>query len=82
MGPRSTRCRCIQKTPDCQPDDGYDPVLVCDNTNGAVDLHCSYSHTVGTAYSTSMSEQMSVSVGVKAEMSADFFELFRLNLLV
>ena len=52
-------------------------ILVCDNTGGVVDTYCSYSHTVGTAFSDSMTEEMSISAGVKATMSADFFELFR-----
>ena len=63
------------------PDDGYDVILECDNTRGLVDTYCSYSHTVGTAFSDSMMEEMSISAGVKATMSADFFELFRFFIL-
>ena len=77
-GPSSIKCRCVQTLPDCEPEDGYDVVLVCDNTGGLVDTYCSYSHTVGTSYSNSMTEEMSISVGVSATMSTDYFGLFRL----
>merc|ERR1711884_603337 len=36
-GPRSFKCRCIQEPINCQPDDGYDVVLVCDNLLGLAD---------------------------------------------
>ena len=80
-GPGALRCRCEQTLPNCEPEDGYDVVLVCDNTGGVVDTFCSYSHTVGTAYSEEMSEEMSISVGVSYSMSASYFELFRLKIL-
>merc|ERR1711976_340715 len=81
-GPTAIKCRCVQTPPNCQPDDGYDVVLVCDNTGGVVDTYCSYAHTVGTAYSKSMSEEMSISVGVSASMSASYFGLFSASLEV
>ena len=79
-GPEAFKCRCIQTPPNCQPDDGYDPVLVCDNTGGVVDTSCSYSHTVGTAYSNSMTEEMSISVGLKETITSSYFENYRLNI--
>ena len=79
-GPGAFRCRCIQSPPNCQPEDGYDVVLECDNTGGLVDTFCSYSHTVGTAFSDSMTKEFSISYGVKTSIKADFFELFRLNI--
>ena len=46
-----------------------------------MDTYCSYSHTVGTAYSESMTDEMSISVGVSYSMSASYFELFRLKIV-
>ena len=51
-------------------------VLVCDNTQGVVTTKCSYSQTVGTVFSESVEEGMSVDTTVKAEMSAQFWGMF------
>ena len=51
-------------------------VLVCDNTQGLVTTKCSYSQTVGTQFSDSMEEGMSVDTTVEAEMAAQFWGMF------
>ena len=33
----SLKCRCQQEMIDCVPVDGYETILVCDNTDGIVD---------------------------------------------
>merc|ERR1712079_982110 len=71
-GPRSFKCRCIQKPISCTPTDGFDVVLTCDNTRGIVPTRCTYSQTIGTRYSSSVTKGMSVSKAVEAEMSLGF----------
>ena len=75
-GPTSWKCRCIQEPVQCQPEDRYEVVLVCDNTLGQVTTKCSYSQTVGTQFSESVEEGMSVDTTVEAEMAAQFFGMF------
>ena len=57
-------------------------VLTCDNTRGTVPTQCSYSQTIGTQYSTSVTNEMSVSVGVKYAMEVGFEGLFKESLEV
>ena len=78
-GPSSLKCRCVQTPPNCDPEDGFDVVLVCDNTRGMVDVSCTYSHTVGTSYSEEMEEGFSASASVESHMQSDFFGLFRFD---
>ena len=75
-GPTSWKCRCVQEPVLCQPEDSYEVVLVCDNTQGLVTTKCSYSQTVGTQFSDSMEEGMSVDTTVEAEMAAQFWGMF------
>merc|ERR1711915_808692 len=75
-GPRSYKCRCIQKKVDCDPEDFFEVVLRCDGRNAVVDTKCTYSKTVGTEFSNEISEGMSVDTTVEAEMSAQFWRIF------
>lgn len=79
-GPSSLKCRCVQTPPSCDPEDGFDVVLICDNTRGMVDVSCTYSHTVGTSYSEEMEEGFSASASVESHMQSDFFGLFSMTL--
>ena len=54
----------------------FDVVLVCDATNAVTDTECNYIKTMGTTYTESYSNSMSVDVTVKNEMSAKFFDIF------
>ena len=76
-GTRSFKCRCTQRPVDCQPKDGFDVILSCDNLHGKTQTKCTYSHTVGTEFSESMSNGMSVDVSVSLELEAQFWEVFR-----
>ena len=51
-------------------------VLTCDNTRGTVPTQCSYSHTIGTQYSSYVSNEMSISVAVKYAMESMFWGSF------
>jgi len=75
-GARSLKCRCRQKKIDCEPSDGYEMVLYCDNTDGLAEATCSYEKTIGTSYSSSISENMSIDRTIQAELTAQFFGLF------
>ena len=55
-------------------------VLTCDNTLGTVPTQCSYSHTIGTQYSTSVSEEMSISEGIEATMESNFLDIMSAGL--
>ena len=55
-------------------------VLTCDNTRGTFPTHCSYSQTIGTQYSSSVSHQISVSVAVESAVEASFFGLLSAGL--
>ena len=51
-------------------------VLVCDNISGNATTKCTFSQTIGTAYSESVSYGMSVSAGVEYALEAQFWTLF------
>merc|ERR1712029_521774 len=70
-GPDSFKCRCQQKKVDCQPTDGYDPILWCDGTDAVVDTTCSYKKIVGTKFSSQMSKEFSISKAVEAELTME-----------
>ena len=67
----------IQEPVDCEPSGGYDVVLVCDNVTGQTSTKCTYSQTISTQFSDSVSEGMSVDTTVQEEMEAMFWGLFR-----
>ena len=75
-GPTSWKCRCVQEPVLCQPQDSYEVVLVCDNTQGVVTTKCTYAQTVGTVFSETVEEGMSVDTTVEAEMAAQFWGMF------
>ena len=60
----------------CVPEDGFDVVLVCDATNAQEDTECNYMKTMGTTYTETYSNSMSLDVTVKAAMEAKFFDFF------
>ena len=51
-------------------------VLICDNTMGLTTTTCSYSLTIGTEFSDSLSEGMSIDTTVEAELQLQFWGLF------
>merc|ERR1719312_2051505 len=68
--------RCQQEPIECDPEDGFDVVLICDNTMGFTTTTCSYSLTIGTEFSDSLSEGMSIDTTVEAELQLQFWGLF------
>jgi len=75
-GPRSYKCRCIQKKIDCEPEDSYEVVLWCDGRDAVVETKCKYEKTIGTAFSDEISKGMSIDVTIEAELSFQFWEIF------
>ena len=47
-----------------------------------MDTTCTYEKTIGTQYSEQMSEDFSISVTVKVEMKAEFWDIFSASLSV
>merc|ERR1719450_1206222 len=75
-GPRSYKCRCIQKKVDCEPEDSDEVILWCDGRNAVVDTKCTYEKTIGTEFSNEISEGMSIDETIEYEMSAQFWGIF------
>ena len=51
----------------CVPEDGYEVVLVCDATNAVTDTECNYIKTMGTTYTESYSNFMSLDITIKVK---------------
>jgi len=79
-GPLSYKCRCIQEPINCEPEDQYEVIISCDNLLGVTTAKCSYQHTIGTEFSESVSEGMSIDASIKAELELQFWEIFKANL--
>ncbi len=76
-GPFDTfKCRCQQKPITCTPEDRYTLVLFCDATDAIQDTTCTYTKTVGSAYTNSVEESMSIDATIAYELSEQFFGLF------
>ncbi len=60
----------------CVPEDSFNVVLKCDATNAITDTECNYIKTVGTKFSQSYSESMSIDTTIKYSMSEKFFGMF------
>jgi len=75
-GPRSFRCRCIQKKVDCEPEDSYEVVLWCNGRDAVVETKCVWKKTIGTKFSDEISEGMSIDETIEYEMSIQFWEIF------
>jgi len=72
----SYRCRCQQDPIICQPTDQWVVIMQCDNTNNDVEAKCRYVKTIGTTWSTSALDSMSIDETIEDSMSAHFFKLF------
>lgn len=72
----SIQCRCDQDPIICQPEDSWATIIQCDNTQSSVDLSCSYEKTIGTTWSSSAQESMSIDATIESAMHAGFFDMF------
>jgi len=75
-GPRSFKCRCIQKPVDCVAEDHYKEIFHCTNDDSDSTISCTYSKTVGTSYDPSLTDSMSIDASIETELSSQYFKLF------
>jgi len=75
-GYMSFQCRCDQEPIICQPSDEWNTIMQCDNTLSSVETLCSYTKTIGTTYTTTVQNSMSIDVTIEESMSTDFFRKF------
>merc|ERR1712126_155178 len=72
----SVKCRCKQDPIICTPEDGWATIIQCDNTQSSTELLCSYTKTIGTTWSQSAQESMSIDTTIDYAMHAGFFDMF------
>jgi len=72
----SFKCRCQQDPIICAPTDHWVKIMQCDNTNNDLEAKCPYVETIGTTWSASASESMSIDATIEAAMSESFFGMF------
>jgi curli biogenesis system outer membrane secretion channel CsgG len=54
--------------------------MTCDNTGGIVDATCTYSKTIGTSFEDEVENSMGIDGTIEAEMKAQFFGIFGIQL--
>ena len=79
-GYQSYKCECIQKMIECSPSDAYDNVLTCDGLESDVEFSCSYTETIGTAYSIEATDSMGISDEVTSTVQTGLFDIFSSDL--
>jgi len=72
----SFKCRCQQDPIICQPSDKYVTIMQCDNSNNDVESKCSYTKTIGTTWTSEVTNSMSIDTTIEYSMSASFFSFF------
>jgi len=75
-GPRSHICSCVQEPISCQPTDGWEAVVYCDNKNGVEPATCSYTVSVGTSYGETETNSRNIGAGVSASVTASLDGVF------
>merc|ERR1719385_664910 len=61
-GPTSAICECGHQAVSCEPSDGWETIVTCDNTGGEEPTKCTYSLTVGTQRTTTSTKETDVSL--------------------
>jgi len=79
-GFRSYKCRCQQDPIICTPSDKYVTIMQCDNTRSDVDTLCQYTKTIGTTFTNTAQESMSIDTSIEYAMEASFFSFFKESL--
>jgi len=67
---------CRMKMPDCVAEDKWSTVASYDNTGSSLVSTFTYTYTIGTAWSTEMSQGFDVSISVTNEIKASFWDIF------
>jgi len=76
----SIKCRCEQEAIVCEPEDGWERIMQCDNSDGSTTTTCKYKKTIGTTYSTEVQHSMSIDLSVAAALKENYFTLFSAEL--
>lgn len=74
-GPVSVKCRCQQEPIICVPEDGWERIMQCDNSDGSTATTCKYKKTIGTTYSSEVQNSMSIDVTIEESLEASYFTL-------
>merc|ERR1711942_214566 len=77
---RSYLVDCKQQYPDCQPEDSWKTVASFDNTLSDLPSTFTYKYTIGTSWSSQMTESMSVDATISSEVKAGFFDIFEASI--
>lgn len=73
----SMKCRCKMTPPVCDPVDGYQAVMQCDNSASQhTPMSCRYTKVVGTGYTDSWSESMSIDESISVSMKESLYGIF------
>jgi len=80
--PGSFLVDCRMHMPDCIPSDSWATVASFDNSGSPLVSTFTYTYSIGTSWSTEMSEGFSISSTVTAEMKASFWGIFEAGLSV
>jgi len=71
---------CKQQYPDCQPEDSWKTVASFDNTQSDLPSTFTYKYTIGTSWSSQITESMSVDATISSEVKAGFFDIFEASI--
>ena len=67
---------CEMSMPDCAPSDAWISVAYLDNAGSSIPTKFTYQYTIGTEWSTEVSQGFNVDVSVTTTIQAAFFEIF------
>lgn len=73
---KSVMFTCVQVFPTCTPSSAWHTVATLDNQHSTVASQFSYTKTIGTKFSTAITNSFGVSVTAKSTFEAGFFDLF------
>lgn len=75
-GPGSFACTCYQDPIDCTASDDWETVVVCDNTQSPVAADCSYNLRIGSSFSYSVTQTLSLSSTLTRAIAIQFRHIF------
>jgi len=79
-GPGALKCSCDSSPFNCIPEDGWETVFSYDNSQSSVTVSMQYEKSIGTTHSETVTNSISQSITVEAEISAAFEGIFSASL--
>ena len=73
---KSMIVECSMTMPDCTPTDGWQTVAYLDNSGSSIPTQFTYQYTIGTSWSTEVSQGFNVDASVTATIQASFWGIF------